>query len=323
MAKQGYYRQSFREESVNLVCMPVFHVAGTNMGLAGYVFGCKSIIIPEVDPTLILELIEKEKIENTLFVPAVILFLIQHPEVENVDWSSLKTVVYGASPIAQDTLEKAIQIMDCEFWQVYGLTETNGAVTFLSPEDHEPSKNKLRSCGKPGYGAEIRIEDEDGKELAVGEVGEIVIKSDNNMKAYWNRPEATEESVVDGWFYSGDAGFFDEDGFLYIHDRVKDMIISGGENIYSGEVENAIYQLEGVIECAVIGIPHKLLGEDICAFVKCKEESKVSEIELFSDKNGQFTTHLLRIPSDASPGEWVIKAYSGLDTASTTINVEI
>ena len=282
MAKQGYYRQSFREESVNLVCMPVFHVAGTNMGLAGYVFGCKSIIIPEVDPTLILELIEKEKIENTLFVPAVILFLIQHPEVENVDWSSLKTVVYGASPIAQDTLEKAIQIMDCEFWQVYGLTETNGAVTFLSPEDHDPSKNKLRSCGKPGYGAEIRIEDEDGKELAVGEVGEIVIKSDNNMKAYWNRPEATEESIVDGWFYSGDAGFFDEDGFLYIHDRVKDMIVSGGENIYPAEVENALMSHEDILDAAVVGIPDDKWGEAVKGFVVIKEGVELNEVDIIS-----------------------------------------
>ena len=145
MATHGYYREPFQEKAVNLVCMQVFHVSGTNMGLAGYVFGCKSIIIPEVDPTLILELIEKEKIENTLFVPAVILFLIQHPEVEKTDWSSLKTVVYGASPIAQDTLEKAIKIMDCEFWQVYGLTETNGEVTFLSHEDHDHSKGKLIS----------------------------------------------------------------------------------------------------------------------------------------------------------------------------------
>ena len=174
MATHGYYRESFQEKAVNLVCMPVFHVAGTNMGLAGYVFGCKSIIIPEVDPTLILELIEKEKIENTLFVPAVILFLIQHPEVEKTDWSSLKTVVYGASPIAQDTLEKAIKIMDCEFWQVYGLTETNGAVTFLSPEDHDPSKGKLRSCGKPGYGAEIKVVDTKGENLPTGKVGEII-----------------------------------------------------------------------------------------------------------------------------------------------------
>ncbi len=308
MAKQGYYRQSFREESVNLVCMPVFHVAGTNMGLAGYVFGCKSIIIPEVDPTLILELIEKEKIENTLFVPAVILFLIQHPEVENIDWSSLKTVVYGASPIAQDTLEKAIQIMDCEFWQVYGLTETNGAVTFLSPEDHDPSKNKLRSCGKPGYGAEIRIEDQDGKELAIGEVGEIVIKSDNNMKAYWNRPEATAESVVDGWFYSGDAGYFDEDGFLYIHDRVKDMIVSGGENIYPAEVENALMSHDDILDAAVVGIPDDKWGEAVKGFVVLKEGIELKEADIISyartqiagykcPKSINYVTELPRNPS--------------------------
>ena len=281
MATHGYF-EHFEEGSVNLVCMPVFHVAGTNMGLGGYVFGCKSIIIPEVDPTLILELVERERIENTIFVPAVILFLIQHPEVENTDWSSMKTVIYGASPIAQDTLEKAIKIMDCNFWQVYGLTETNGAVTFLSPEDHEPSKGKLRSCGKPGYGAEIRVVDEDGKELLVREVGEIIIKCGNNMKGYWNNPEATEESVVDGWLYSGDAGYFDKDGFLFIHDRVKDMIVSGGENIYPAEVENALMNHEDILDAAVVGIPDDKWGEAVKAFVVLKEGADLKDDEIIS-----------------------------------------
>ena len=282
MATYGYYRDTFKEQSVNLVCMPVFHVAGTNMGLAGYVFGCKSIIIPEVDPTLILQLVEKERIENTLFVPAVILFLIQHPEVESTDWSSLKTVVYGASPIAQDTLEKAIEIMDCEFWQVYGLTETNGAVTFLSPEDHDPSKEKLRSCGKPGHGTEIKVVDEEGKDLPVGEVGEIIIKSGNNMKGYWNRSEATKESIINDWFYSGDAGFFDEDGFLFIHDRVKDMIVSGGENIYPAEVENALMSHEYIVDAAVIGIPDDKWGEAVKGFVVLGEGANLEEVDIIS-----------------------------------------
>jgi len=212
----------------------------------------------------------------------VILFLIQHPEVENTDWSSMKTVIYGASPIAQDTLEKAIKIMDCNFWQVYGLTETNGAVTFLSPEDHEPSKGKLRSCGKPGYGAEIRVVDEDGKELPVREVGEIIIKCGNNMKGYWNNPEATEESVVDGWLYSGDAGYFDKDGFLFIHDRVKDMIVSGGENIYPAEVENALMNHEDILDAAVVGIPDDKWGEAVKAFVVLKEGADLKDDEIIS-----------------------------------------
>ena len=291
MATHGYYRESFQEKAVNLVCMPVFHVAGTNMGLAGYVFGCKSIIIPEVDPTLILELIEKEKIENTLFVPAVILFLIQHPQVEKTDWSSLKTVVYGASPIAQDTLEKAIKIMDCEFWQVYGLTETNGAVTFLSPEDHDPSKGKLRSCGKPGYGAEIKVVDKKGENLPTGKVGEIIIKSGNNMKGYWNRPEATNESVVDDWFYSGDAGFFDEEGFLFIHDRVKDMIVSGAENIYPAEVENALMSHREIVDAAVVGIPDDKWGEAVKGFVVLSEGADLEESEIISYARTQIAAY--------------------------------
>jgi acyl-CoA synthetase (AMP-forming)/AMP-acid ligase II len=191
-------------------------------------------------------------------------------------------VVYGASPIAQATLERAMKIMDCEFWQVYGLTETNGAVTFLSPEDHDPSKNKLRSCGKAGFGAEIKVVDEDGKELPTGEVGEILIKSGNNMKSYWNRPEATEESIVDGWFYSGDAGYFDEEGFIYIHDRVKDMIVSGGENIYPAEVENALMSHDDILDAAVVGIPDDNWGESVKGFVVLKEGVELKEDDIIS-----------------------------------------
>ena len=172
--------------------------------------------------------------------------------------------------------------MDCNFWQVYGLTETNGEVKFLSPEDHEPSKGKLRSCGKPGYGAGIRVVGEDGKDLPLGEVGEIIIKSGNNMKGYWNNPEATEESTVDGWFYSGDAGFFDEDGFLFIHDRVKDMIVSGGENIYPAEVENALMSHTDILDAAVIGIPDDKWGEAVKGFVVVKEGVDLKEVDIIS-----------------------------------------
>ena len=274
--------KDWHEGSVNLICMPVFHVAGGLYAILGAIFGCKNIIIPEVDPGLILELIESEKIELALFVPAVILFLLQHPKSEETDFTSLRQVVYGASPIAEDTLIKAIETMQCDFWQVYGLTETCGMATTMTPEYHDPAKGKLRSCGQPYPGIEIKIVDTNNNQLGTGEVGEILIKSATVMKSYWNRPEATAETIMDDWFYSGDAGFFDEDGFLFIHDRVKDMIISGAENIYPAEVENALMSHPQILDAAVVGIPDEKWGETVMGFVILAEDASISEDEIIA-----------------------------------------
>ena len=272
----------FPSGSKAMVCMPVYHVAGTNFGIWGLLQGCNNLIIPEVDPGLILDLVEKERIELTLWVPAVILFLLQHPNAEKTDFSSLKVVVYGASPIAEDTVVNAINLMNCGFYQVYGLTETSGAITCLISEDHDPKRNKLRSCGKALPGVEIKVIDEAGNEVDQGEVGEIITKSDLNMKGYWNNLEATEKSIQDGWFYSGDAGFLDEEGFLYIHDRVKDMIVSGGENIYPAEVENALMSNEEILDAAVVGVPDDKWGESTKAFVVLSEGSTLNSEDIIS-----------------------------------------
>lgn len=272
----------FKEGTTNLVCMPGYHVAGTNWGIWGYIFGCRNIIIADIDPGLILELIEQEKIRSTLFVPAVILFLISHPNALTTDFSSLNFVLYGASPIADDTILKAKEIMQCDLYQVYGLTETTGAITILMPEDHDPKKGKLRSCGKTLKGVELKVVDENGNDLKIGEIGEVISKSDLNMKGYWNKPDATKESIVDGWFYSGDAGFFDDEGYLFIHDRVKDMIVSGGENIYPAEVENALMSHEEILDAAVVGIPDDKWGESVIAFVVVGESTTLTEDAIIS-----------------------------------------
>lgn len=269
-------------ESPCMVCMPVYHVAGTNFGIWGLLQGCKNIIIPEVDPGLILNLVEKERIELTMWVPAVILFLIQHPNASKTDFSSLKLVLYGASPIAEDTLLSAIDLMNCDFYQVYGLTETTGAITLLSPEDHSIERGKLRSCGKPIPGVEIKIVDENKNEVPIGEVGEIITKSDLNMKGYWNNDKATSEAFNDSWFYSGDLGYLDDDGYLFIHDRLKDMIVSGGENIYPAEVENALMSNSLILDAAVVGIPDEKWGESTKAFVVLKKEGEINEEEIIN-----------------------------------------
>lgn len=256
---------------VNLVCMPLFHVAGVNIGILGNAHGCKNIILKDVDPQVILELIRDYQINIAFMVPAVILMLLQLPDVEGFDFSCLKQVVYGASPIAEDVLRRAQKTFGCEFVQVYGLTETTGAGTHLPPEAHDPARSKLRSCGLPNPGMEIAVVGDDGKPVPQGQVGEIMIRGGAIMKAYWNRPEATAEAIDgEGWFKTGDAGYFDEEGYLYIHDRVKDMIVSGGENVYPAEVENALFNHPVVADVAVIGVPDEKWGEAVKAIIVAK-----------------------------------------------------
>lgn len=247
--------------------MPQFHVAGVNVGVLASLQGAKTVILRDIDPQLILKLIPEHKIAHAFWVPAVILMLTQQKNIREVDFSCLKQVFYGASPISEALLRTAVEIMDARFTQLYGLTETVGAGTFLPPEAHDPAWGKLRSCGVPWPGAVVRVVDGEGKPVPTGEVGEIVIKSGFVMKGYWNREDATRDAVRDGFFYTGDAGYFDEDGFLYIHDRVKDMIVSGGENVYPAEVENAIFGAPGVADVAVIGVPDEKWGEAVKAIV--------------------------------------------------------
>ncbi len=247
--------------------MPLFHVAGVNVGVLASAQGARTVVLREIDPGLILKLIPEHRIVHAFWVPAVILMLTQHPAIKTTDFSSLKQVFYGASPISEALLRTAVEIMGARFTQLYGLTETVGAGTFLPPEAHDPAWGKLRSCGVPWPGAIVRCVDAAGKPVPTGEVGEIVIKSGFVMKGYWNRADATADAIRNGFFHTGDAGYFDEDGFLFIHDRVKDMIVSGGENVYPAEVENAIFGCPGVADVAVIGVPDDKWGEAVKAIV--------------------------------------------------------
>jgi fatty-acyl-CoA synthase len=255
-------------DDVVLIAMPFFHVAGVNIGLLSLAQGAYGLVLGETDPAEILRLIGEKKVSYAFLVPALILFVLQHPNAAVTDFSSLKNISYGASPISDEVLLRAKTIFGCEFLQVYGLTETTGGGTFLLPEDHDPARGKLRSCGKPAPGHRIRVVGGDGKELPAGEVGEIQIQSGNVMKGYWNKADATAKAIcAERWFSTGDAGFFDDEGYLYIHDRVKDMIVSGGENIYPAEVENAIMGHPGVADVAVIGVPDARWGEAVKAIV--------------------------------------------------------
>jgi len=257
----------YEPDDVVLIAMPLFHVAGVNLGLLTLAQGAHGIVLGDTDPAEIIRLVETKKITYAFLVPALILFVIQHPTAAGADFSSLKNISYGASPISDEVLLKARQVFGCEFLQVYGLTETTGAGTLLPHDDHDPARGKLRSCGKPAPGHEVRVVDGEGRALPTGEVGEIQIKAPSVMKGYWNKDEATRKAINEGWFATGDAGFFDGEGYLYIHDRVKDMIVSGGENVYPAEVENAIMGHPAVGDVAVIGVPDPRWGEAVKAIV--------------------------------------------------------
>ncbi|MEX2482104.1 MAG: long-chain-fatty-acid--CoA ligase [Gammaproteobacteria bacterium] len=263
----------FEAGGMTLTCMPVFHIAGANMGVFSLAQGATNLVMKEVDPERILDFIPRYKVNYALFVPAVILFLTQHPRIRDCDFGSLEKLFYGASPIAEDLLATAQDIFGCEFYGLYGLTETSGAGTCLTPEGH--AAGKLRSCGKPYPGIAVEVRNGDGTAVAPGEVGEIVIRHPVIMKGYWNRPDATDEAIEDGWFHTGDAGYFDEQGYLYIHDRLKDMIVSGGENVYPAEVENAIFGHDAVADVAVIGVPDERWGEAVKAVVVLKPDAAV------------------------------------------------
>ncbi|MGB0113363.1 MAG: long-chain-fatty-acid--CoA ligase [Ilumatobacteraceae bacterium] len=274
-------------DSVNLVAMPLFHIGGGGWAMAGMVEGCTSVIFRELDPAALIRTIEEQRITNAFLVPAVLQFMLMVPGAEEADYSSLDVLVYGASPISEDVLARCVEMFaPCRFWQAYGLTETTGSVVNLAPGDHDttgPNKHRLRSCGLPGPSVEIRIVVDDETDAAQGEVGEIWIRSPQVMKGYWNQPDETTKSVTpDGWFKSGDAGYLDADGYLYIHDRVKDMIVSGGENVYPAEVENVLMSHPDIADVAVIGVPHEKWGETAKAIVVRAADSTVTEAEIIA-----------------------------------------
>lgn len=261
-----------RGDAVNLVAMPLFHIGGGGWAMAGMTAGVPGVLLREVDPAKVVEAIEVHRVTHAFIVPAVLQFMLMLPGAQERDYSSLRYVLYGASPISSAVLTDAMRTFGAKFLQAYGLTETTGTVVLLMPEDHEPdgpNAHRLRSAGRTIPGAEARIVDPSTEEdLGVGEVGEIWIKAPQNMKGYWNLPEETAKALrPGGWFRTGDAGYTDGDGYIYIHDRVKDMIVSGAENIYPAEIENVLMAYPGIGDVAVIGVPSDKWGETPKAIV--------------------------------------------------------
>ncbi|MCY1266791.1 3-[(3aS,4S,7aS)-7a-methyl-1,5-dioxo-octahydro-1H-inden-4-yl]propanoyl:CoA ligase [compost metagenome] len=266
-----------------LHAMPMFHLADY-WAMNGLFFsGGSHIVLPSFVPQTVLETIARERVTQTLLAPTMIQMLLDwrdgHPQAAALDLSSLSMICYGASPITAALLERARQAFpSAEFFQGYGMTELAPLATTLPAEHHVGSK--MYSAGRPGACVEVRIVDSEDREVPRGSLGEIVVRGPNVMLGYWNRLEATVEVLRDGWMHTGDGGYMDEEGFVYVCDRLKDMIISGGENIYSAEVENAIASHPAVAQSAVIGIPSDRWGETVHAVIVLKPGASATQDEI-------------------------------------------
>jgi acyl-CoA synthetase (AMP-forming)/AMP-acid ligase II len=256
--------------------MPLFHIAGINVAMAGLSQGCRVWPISEFVPTSLMKLIETARVNHAFLAPAMIARLLQAPEAATTDFSSLVTIAYGAAPIAADVLERARQRFACGFVQLYGMTESSGAGTYLDDAAHSIA-SKQGSCGVAWPGMQVRIVDASGRDVAAHEVGELLMRGDFVTPGYRNRAEATAAALRDGWLRTGDAAYRDEEGYIFIHDRMKDMIVTGGENVFPAEVENAIFGCPGVVDVAVIGIPSEKWGEEVKAIVVPAADAQIDE----------------------------------------------
>ena len=271
------------EEDLSLVPLPLFHSGGTCWAMYAIYVGGGIYITREAGPDHVLAALASAPITKAGLVPALIQMVLNDPKFDRSNIGSLQTIGYGGSPITVDLLRRGIQELGCGFIQMFGMTETSTMGTTLLPEDHDFNRpHLLTSCGKPLHDMSIRIVDGDGRELPNGQTGEILLRCGSVMKGYYGKPEATAEVLVDGWYHSGDAGYLDEEGYLYVRDRIKDMIISGGENIYPAEVETALASHPAVLEVGVIGVPSVKWGEDVKAFVVLRKGHHAGAEELIA-----------------------------------------
>ncbi len=265
---------------------PLAHGGGTKI-LPHFIRGAKNVLLPKFTIEAFCETVEKEKVTTTWMVPTMITMLLEFPNLENYDLSSLKTVVYAAAPMPEATLRRALGTFGNIFVQVYGLSEAPNPDLYLSKEDHvlegtEEQMRRLQSAGKEAYGVFVRVVDKAGKDITPGDIGEIIIAGDNIMTEYWKLPEVTAETIRDGWLYTGDMATVDKGGYIFIVDRRKDLIISGGFNVYPREIEEVLYTHPALLEAAVIGVPDDHWGESVKAVISNRPGMEVTEKELVS-----------------------------------------
>lgn len=264
-----------REGGRSLVAMPMFHLGGAGWAIWSMQEGASLVIVREVVPAALLQTMVEQHIETALLVPAVMLFLTELPQCRTADFSALKHITYGTAPISPELLRRCLEIFKCRFSQVYGLTETAGPFTALTHEHHVGER--LWSCGRPMFGAQARIVDANDIDLPPRQIGEIVYRGESLMVGYWGRAADTEQAMQSGWFHTGDAGYVDDNGFIFIKDRIKDMIVSGSENVYPAEIEAVLAGHPDVVEVAVIGIPDAKWGETVKAVVVKRPNTGLTE----------------------------------------------
>lgn len=283
-------------QSVNLVAMPLFHIGGCGYGSSTMLAGGHTVLMAEVDVNTILDLISRYRVTHTFLVPAVVQALLNAPAATEADLSSLELLMYGAAPMGDVLLRRAIEVLGCRFMHAYGMTESSGTVVILEPERHDPDgpdARLLKSCGSALPWVELRAVDPDtGTDVPTGEVGEIWLRTQMLMKGYWNNPKATRAAITpDGWFRTGDAAYLDAEGHVFLFDRFKDMIISGGENIYPAEIENVLNGHPAVAEVGVIGVPHEKWGETPLAVVVRHPDRPAEAEDLISYTRGNLATY--------------------------------
>nr|WP_302474217.1 long-chain fatty acid--CoA ligase [Roseococcus sp. MDT2-1-1] len=271
------------EGMAHLHCGPLFHMGAGARVFSTTLHGGRHVVLPRFDAGEVLRAIEGEGVTHAVMVPAMVTALLDHPDLGQRDLSSLRVVSYGASPMPVALVERLIRCLpQVGLVQSYGQTELSPVATMLPARDHVPGSPRLRSAGQVLPNVELRIADPEDREVPAGTVGEVQVRGPTVMKGYWNRPEETARALRGGWMHTGDAGYLDEEGYLYVVDRLKDMIISGGENVYSAEVENAIHDHPAVLECAVFGVPHPRWGEAVHATVVTRPGHQLTEDALLA-----------------------------------------
>ncbi len=274
----------FGEDAIYINMLPTFHLSSMWPYISCMCSGAPTISLPGFVPEDVLAAIQKHKVTEVLLVPTMVQMLIEDPKFADYDTSSMKHIIYGAAPITEALVDRAVKAFpSADFVQAYGMTELAPLATslqfkHLGSEGRKLGRNK--SVGRATFGVEVEIVDEDDNPVPRGTVGEIKARGPNRMLGYWNRPEETKAAIVDGWMHTGDGGYMDDGGFVFMVDRIKDMIISGGENIYSVEVENCVTQHPAVAQCAVVGVPHEKWGETVQACVITHPGAKVTEQEI-------------------------------------------
>jgi long-chain acyl-CoA synthetase len=257
--------------SVSLVAMPLFHIGGIGWLLVGLANGARSVLVPAIVPEQLLDTLEAERITNAFLVPTVLQMLCAVPGAAERDWSALRSIAYGASPITTTVLGAALSTFRCPLYQLYGLTETTGAIVQLDPADHDPGGPRahlMRAAGRPYEWVELRIVDpQTGEPCAAGDVGEVRVRGEAVTPGYFGRPEETAAAFAGDWLCTGDGGYLDEQGYLFLTDRIKDMIVSGAENVYPVEVEEVLAAHPDVAEVSVIGLPDERWGEVVTAVI--------------------------------------------------------